>query len=484
MENTVNKQQHLDVLLAAYNAWMRAGAFRRTRLRCKDFTYGKQWGDLVRDDAGATVTEGELMERHGCTPITNNLVRQLVKSVVGRFRARRASERVAASLAPVYASCLLPELDSRALEEFLISGMAVQRVDVERDIAGAAYTTVENVNLNRFFVNSCVDPRSLDCEIVGQLHDMGISDLIRRVARGDRERGEWVRALYGNDPGTRTDALRASLGADSCSGAGFWRPEASGKCRAVEVWTLESREVLVWHDEAAAALRVLPYAGAEAARVRSLRGQRWRWDIGNVWHCRWLTPMGDLLCEYDSPYGHGSHPFVVKMYPVTDGEVHSLVEDVIGQQKYVNRLVTMLDHMMGASAKGVLLFPVDAVPEGFTWRDIRRVWASSDGVLPFSSRDCDGKPEQIVGKPGDLGAYDMISLQMKLFEYVSGVSGALQGRHQQGNNSSSLYQSEVANGDLALGDIFETFASWLTLRDRKIAATGATAAGCACGQAV
>ena len=64
----------------------------------------------------------------------------------------------------------------------------------------------------------------------------------------------------------------------------------------------------------------------------------------------------DIISQYDSSYRHRSHPFVFKLYPLTDGEVHSMVEDVIDQQKYVNRLITLVDHIMGASAKGALLY--------------------------------------------------------------------------------------------------------------------------------
>ena len=64
------------------------------------------------------------------------------------------------------------------------------------------------------------------------------------------------------------------------------------------------------------------------------------------WHCRFYAPGGELLDEYDSPYGHGMHPFMVKMYPLIDGEVHSFVEDVVDQQRYINRLITLMDHCL------------------------------------------------------------------------------------------------------------------------------------------
>ena len=459
----------LMVLQAAYKAWTNGSALRATRNRNKAFTYGRQWDDLMQDEIGNTVTEGENMRNRGCQPITNNLIRQMVKTVIGRFRNRIMSEKTDETVGKVYKSCLLDEVDSRALEEFLISGCVVQRIDVDSDVFGSSLR-VDNVNFNHFFMNNMADCRAWDDEIVGQLHDLTLADLLRKVSRGNRAHAEAVRRLYTNEVVHRTDDFTALIGTDWQSGAEFWRA-SSGKCRAIEVWTLESREVLVCHRRSTAQLMVVPYASNEARALLADADVATRWDIAKEWHCRWFSPMGDLLCHYCSEYRHGSHPFAIKMYPLIDGEIHSLVEDVIGQQKFVNRLTTMLNHMMKTSAKGVLLFPVDSMPEGFTWRDIRKVWASADGVLPFSERDTDAKPEQIVGNGNNLGAYEMINLQMKLFEYVSGVNGSLQGRHQQGTNSTKLYESEVDNGDIAISDLILTFDSFVKMRNRKICLT-------------
>lgn len=456
----------LKVLQAAYRAWQSGSSLRASRNRNKAFTYGRQWGDVIVDELGNAVTEEENMRNRGCQPITNNLIRQMVKTVIGRYRSRRMSEKCDKSVENVYKSNMLDELDSRALEEFLISGCAVQRIDENRDIFGTNLS-VENVGIDSFFMNKMSDARSFDDEIVGQLHDFSMADLLAKVSNGNRHTAEAVRRIYGSDLDRRSGDFIAQIGANSQSGAGFWHA-GDGRCRAIEVWTLESREVLVCHRRDTGQLVVLPYDSEDARIMEKSVDVVTRWDIAKEWHCRWFSPMGDMLCHYRSPYRHGSHPFVIKMYPMIDGEVHSLVEDVIGQQKFVNRLITMLNHMMKTSAKGVLLFPVDSMPEGFTWRDIRKVWASADGVLPFSERDGDAKPEQIVGKPGNLGAYEMINLQMKLFEYVSGVNGSLQGRHQQGTNSTRLYESEVDNGDIAISDLILTFASFVAMRDRKV----------------
>ena len=62
----------------------------------------------------------------------------------------------------------------------------------------------------------------------------------------------------------------------------------------------------------------------------------------------------------------------------------------------------------------------------------------------------------------------MIELQMKLFEEISGVSGALQGKNPT-VDSANIYQLQSENANIALSDVFETFEAFRRQRDRKIA---------------
>ncbi len=465
MQNYKNNDNDA-VLLAAYQAWSAAHALRNSRLRNKRFTYGDQWADATRDAQGRTVTEWQRYCADGRNaPITNNVLRQMVKTIVGRFRSEHISHHAdEPHLAKVRQENLLDELDSRTLEEFLISGCCVQRVDLKHDLCDK-HVEVRQVNLNNFFMNAPLDPLCRDCEIIGEVHDLNMADLIRRVAHHSRKKGAWVRRLYTDNLSDRIASFTATIGADTQSGHDFWYSH-TGKCRAIEVWTLESREVLVCHDTRQAQLYVLPIT--EYKKLKSMPDVKVRWDIATCWHCRWYAPSGELLDSYESPFAHGSHPFITKFYPLTDGEVHSFVEDVIDQQKYLNRLVTLVDHIMDASAKGVLIYPDTAIPNGFTWDDVRAVWRSSNGVLPYSPGMTDAKPEQISMNATNIGAYDMIQLQMRLLEEISGVSGALQGRNVNTSGSASLYQSQADNSSIALADIFETFNTFRTARDHKI----------------
>ena len=476
MKNTFDNHEPVAarILRAAYMAWMSGGELRSSRTRNKNFTYGRQWNDYTTDIDGNPITEYRKIKESGKEPITNNMMRQMVKSVVGHFR--RNIKEAPSNTVPQeikHLNCL-DELDSRNLEEFLISGCCIQRVD--RDWHNDGGVRVDNVNVNRFFVNAIQDTRAWDCEIVGQIHDLSLAELIMRTgARHKRNRAAWIRNIYCNENTENAVAdFTSRIGANNESGTDFWRAR-DGKFRAIEVWTLESREILKCHDSLNAKYYAVPASNRRIIDADNLDRMKselpvisTQWDIEQVWTCRWFSPMGNLLAEYDSPYRHGSHPYVMKFYPLTDGEVHSFVEDVIDQQKYVNRLITLIDHIMGASAKGVLLFPENGLPDGFTWEDIKRIWSATNGIIPYTPSHTGDIPKQISTNATDIGAFEMIQLQMKLFEDISGVNSALQGKLASGAIGADTFKRQIDNATIALGDIFDTFDAFRNERDAKI----------------
>lgn len=464
MNNDINS--HQIVLLDAFKAWCQASQLRQRRLRYKRFTYGDQWSDHITTATGETMSEYEMYFKGGTPPLTNNLIRQMVKTIVGRYRSEHIDNNTPASknVAGVHRYNQLDELDCRALEEFLISGTAVQRIDTVRDLWHRR-VEVTNVNLNHFFINAIVDPLARDCELVGQLHDMSLPQLIGTVAPGSKAKAKWLRHIYTNNCQERALDFAHAIGGDDHMAVSFWRPEEAHKCRAIEVWTRESREVLLCHDHATAQVTIVPASAKPRVTATTTMHHR----IVNTWHCRWFSPMGDLLAQYDTPWAHGSHPFAIKLYPLTDGEVHSFVEDIIDQQKAVNHIITLINNIMMASAKGVLIFPETALPDGFTWNDVRRVWSECNGILPYNPTIGTSKPEQISVNNTNIGAYEMVKLQLQLLEEISGVTGALQGKSTVKGNSATLYQNETANAVIALSDIFGTFSNFRHNRDSKIA---------------
>ena len=148
----------------------------------RGYTYGRQWADKCIDRNGMTTTDEEYARRCGRRPVTNNLIRSLVKSVVGRFRQSLIAGRDSDPDSPVSRltrANRLEELDARALEEFLISGCAIQKVSYERRFEGAQ-VWVDNVNPDRFFCNRYLDPRGSDIRLIGMLHEMSLAEMKMR----------------------------------------------------------------------------------------------------------------------------------------------------------------------------------------------------------------------------------------------------------------------------------------------------------------
>ena len=62
----------------------------------------------------------------------------------------------------------------------------------------------------------------------------------------------------------------------------------------------------------------------------------------------------------------------------------------------------------------------------------------------------------------------MLQIQMKLFEDISGVSNALQGKLSSSTIGAETFQRQIDNATIALADIFETFNAFRSDRDHKI----------------
>lgn len=426
-----------NVFLKARNAWMAGAAHRHTRKMLKQFTYGRQWEALLSTArSGASLsTYEDFCLRNKRRPLTNNLIRALVKSVVGRFRLNLSEEEGPAKGSPaarVSERNSLSELDSRALEEFLISGCAIQRIVLERRFEGLD-VWVDNVNPTRFFCNRFLDPRGSDLRLVGMLHEMSLPELRTRFGHGSRRRQRELAAVF--ESGTRLGScLPESDIASEAEDTAFLTASDRSLCRVVEVWTFE-----------------IDAKGCP------------------VWMCRFFGPEGQLLDSTPSPYPHRSHPFAVCFYPLTDGEVHPFIEDVIDQQRHINLLIATIDRILSHSAKGVLLLPQDAVPRDTSLADVADAWCKPGGVIVID-RKASRMPQEISSPGRSEGASQLLDLEMKLFQQISGVTAALQGQAPQGHTSASLYDSQVQNSAIALLDVYETFNAFRSRRDAKVAA--------------
>lgn len=427
-----------NYLQQARQAWDAHEGARRRRLRYKRYSYGDQWSDMVRDHRGRLMREAEMIRLSGQQPLTNNLIRRMIKAIIGRWRSLCAETRRYDGVDTAARDLNdLVELDCRMLEEFLISGCAIQRVSDDCRPTGSG-VWVDNVSPDNFFVEDFRDPRGHDISLLGMLHDMTPGEVSARFCGGDRARAAAIAAHY-----------------KALDGHGVWPADDGGvqfdrarrgRWRVIELWTLEPLERAVHEGDAP-------------------------WGLDFRWHCRWMSPTGLVLAEYDSPWEHASHPFVLRFYPLTDGEVHPFVEDVIDGQHYINRVMVLMDKMLDSSAKGVLLFPEGQKPKSVSWDDIANNWASPDGIIPITDRTLH-LPQQINSAASDSSAHRLLELELKLFEDTSGVSAPLMGQGATGSNGgSALFEAQVRQATSALSDVLETFAAFIGSRDAKIEST-------------
>ncbi len=410
-----------QLLTQAMQAWEALAPFRRERERCKRYTYGRQWDDAIKVD-GQTISEADYIRSQGSVPLKNNMIRRLVRSILGVWRANyRLPEADAQDPAEKHAALIInrllecnaqlnrsAELYARTMEEFLISGVAIHRKSYSM-IGDMPDCRTDYVHPDNFFLQTTeADFRGWEINLIGEIHNMPFGRLAGSFAKSAADMKRLAK-LYGVDAG-----------------------DMSAPCRVVEVW----------HEE-------------EVVRTRP------RWSLCRQWTVTFLTPEGEVLYEAPTPYAHGGHPYVVKLYPFIDGEIHSFVADVIDQQRYTNRLITLYDWIMRASAKGVLLFPEGALPEGADLEETVDEWSRFNGVILYRPKAGMPLPQQVNGTSPGAGITELLNIQLRMFEDVSGINSALQGKLESSSVSGTLYSQQTQNALISLRDLIESFREFM-----------------------
>ena len=489
-EKKLGNGRAFRVLMEAQRAWDKMSRFRKERERNKRYTYGKQWDDIVTVD-GKEMREEEYILKQGNIPLKNNIIRKIVRTVLGVYRSQmkeptctardRDEQRLGETMSTILQCNMqlnrMQEVLARTLEEFLISGLAVHRKWYGwRD--GKCDCWTDKVQNNCVFMDSAMrDERGWDVSLIGEVHDVSFETLCSQFANSPEEFAR-LRDIYkmSHDRRLLADAAE-EFGYSRTANYDFLYTSDYTRCRVIEVWRKESKPRYRCHDYNSGELfkiEVSDYAEkVEAENSRRLEQGlaagmdkddipfiRAEWFMDDYWYFYYLSPFGHILREGESPYAHGSHPYVFKAYPFIDGEIHSFVGDFIDQQRYINRLITLHDWIMRASAKGLLLVPEDCIPQGMDISDIADEWARFNGVI-LIRKGAQQLPQQIANNATHIGTSELLNLQLRLIEDISGVNGSLQGKPGYSGMSASLYSQQTQNATMTLLDILETFSSFV-----------------------
>ena len=130
---------------------------------------------------------------------------------------------------------------------------------------------------------------------------------------------------------------------------------------------------------------------------------------------------------------------------------------MIDQQRYTNRLITLNDWVIRASAKGVLLIPDECIPKGVSPEEFADTWAKFNGVVVYTPSKTGAVPQQVANNSTNIGIHEMLNLMLKFFEDISGVNGALQGKPGYSGMRAALYNQQTQNSTTSLLDLLDSF---------------------------
>nr|DAV91680.1 MAG TPA: portal protein [Caudoviricetes sp.] len=485
--NNFENRRAFDVLMEAQHYWNEMDQFRKDRQRNKRYTYGDQWDDKICVD-GKTMTEEEYIKQQGNVPLKNNLIRRLVRNVLGVYRSQSkeptcvARDRDEQKLGETMSTILqcnmqlnrMSEVYARTMEEFLISAFIVHRKSYGwRNGKEDCWT--DYVQPNNFFIdNNMRDFRGWDVGCLGEVHDISFGQLCEQFAETPEDYQK-LKEIY--KWAARKEFLAnyaERFGYSRLNNYDFLFTSEPGRCRVIEVWRKEQKPRYRCHDYLNGDIykideedyyKDVVSVNEQRMQMAEVTGMppeevplvKATWFMDDYWYFYYLSPFGDILKEGETPFEHGSHPYVFKAYPFIDGEIHSFVADVIDQQRYTNRLITLYDWIMRASAKGVLLMPEDSLPDGVSMEDIAESWAEFNGVIVFKPSKSGQIPHQVANNSTNIGITELLNLQLKFFEDISGVNGALQGKPGYAGTSAAKYNQETQNATMSLLDMLESF---------------------------
>ncbi|MCH5234451.1 MAG: hypothetical protein J1E16_04095 [Muribaculaceae bacterium] len=487
-----DKERAWRVLYEAQNHWMAMDKFREDRERNKNYTFGKQWEDEIIVD-GRLMKESEYIRNEGNLPLKNNLIRRMVSAVLGVYRSQskepvctardRDEQKYGETMSTVLQYNMqlnrMQEVNARCMEEFMISGFVVQRKWFGwRNEKLDCWT--DYVQPNNFFIDTNMrDFRGWDVSCLGEIHDISFQELCERFAKNGNDCYRLAEIYKAAADKYSLQTTFEEFGFPLGGRTDFLVPQDLTRCRVIEVWRKESKPRYRCHDLNNGDVFKVEIEDFEefvgsVNRERLLTARemgmpenevpliRYEWFMDSYWYFYWLTPFGDILEEGETPYAHKSHPYVFKAYPFIDGEIHSFVANIIDQQRYVNRLIVMYDWIMRASAKGVLMIPEDSIPVDMDISEMAEEWTRFNGVIVYKPSKSGQVPQQVANNSTQIGITDLLNMQLKFFEDISGVNGAIQGKPGFSGMSASLYSQQTQNATTSLLDLLDTFSSFVT----------------------
>lgn len=497
----VPTQEDLEALEQFAADWMSLEGMRRKARRSQMYAWDDQWGDFVRDpDTGNMITERDLIMKQGKVPLKNNMIAPILNNIEGQFRTntvkpicvvrdrREAKLGEMMSMAVEYVHDIneMQELDANTLKSMLPSGVMAQRLEFGANPAKGNRTDVwayPVLTARLFFDTSVEDPRMWDITRIGEIYDLTLDEVIATFGKYVSE--EELRRIYGNvDKSLHRDYN--ALDGDKLENLNFYTPSQPDMCRVIFGWRLEKRHSLHVHDWLHGTWDFVPRNKKSELDAENRRRKQealangvleegvlyidYEEEEEFVWVFRYMTPYGHCMLKGDSPYWHGEHNFVLGVQHFMNGKLYNFVEQFIDQQRMINRTAMMIDFIRSTSAKGVLIVNEEAF-DSMNREEIVDEYVRYNGVMfvkPKAGVNVRDVVFQMNGAASTAGDYELLNMQLKLINEISGVNTAMQGHAPTSGTPSSLYAQQAQNSSLNLKGLFGALTAFRRRRDTKL----------------
>lgn len=498
------KQEDSDALREFESCWVSLEEARRKMFRSFMYAWGDQWGDLIKDpDSGETMTEGELIKKNGKVPLKNNMIAPILNNIDGQLRTARVKpvcavrDRSEAKLGEMMSVAIeyvhdineMEQVDADTMRNNVCAGFFGQCVEygINAEKGNKKDVWVRDVEPSRLFFSVPNDSRMWGVTCVGELLDMPLKSVLAVFGDSIAKR-EWIKNIYGNNDYVARNSK--AMQGEEARNRTFYTAQSPDMCRVILGWRLESRDAHRYEDTAAGKWGYTTKTDwideENAKRLQQVREQglddedalliecdKSRKETERFWYYRYMTPYGHVLQEGRSPYWHGEHNYVLGVSHYQLGQILNFVEQFIDQQRAINRTATTIDFIRGASAKGLLVVDEEAFAD-MSRKDIIDEFVRYNGVLfakPKPGVNIRDAIAQINGNASVAGEFDLLNLQLRLINEISGVNSAMQGQAPSSGTSASLYAQQVQNSSLNLKGLFDTFRVFRKRRDTKIMKT-------------
>ena len=517
-----------ELLQRVEDCWRGLSAFRETRRRNINYIYGDQWSDLVMDDDGRMVTERERIARKtGAVPLQNNHLIKIVHALTGLV-AKNAAMPVCklknadmppsdaamppkgqadttpygpppqTDMPPQPAVDPLSRLMTDTLQEnWELNGMKELMISQMEELmhGGIAIVCEEwgmnhgrkdsftySVNPDYFFFDSKMnDPRMWDIGLIGEIRDYKIGELVSKL-HGTPFDYDRLKQVYAHNLSRSGLMPFAEQLTDRHDQMDFFQPPADSLCRTYHVWTYRHRLLYRCVDRMDAerpVFRIRPddlKSVKEENRSRTKHNEKGR-EQNNlieyepmyepVWHFSLLAPDATVLEQYDSPYSHKEHPYVMTAYHFVNGNIYPFMGTVIDQQRYINRLITLNDMYINSSIKGLKMIPKRSIPRDMSLEDFARQAVEVGGWIVYEPDPTGAKPEIITQGSNNLGVADMLNLQISSINEITSVNESLQGIPPQANTGYARYAMEMENSSTSVAAMTNKFVEFQLQVARK-----------------